>query len=87
MGRSVQSNKNMAPGIGAASRLLHCPRPVLLMFGAALILSSCGDSTKRALGLARIAPDEFAVVKSAPLSQPPDFKLRPPRPEIGRAHV
>jgi hypothetical protein len=57
------------------------------MFGAALILSSCGDSTKRALGLSRTAPDEFAVVKSAPLSQPPDFKLRPPRPGAERPGV
>ncbi|NNE82894.1 MAG: DUF3035 domain-containing protein [Alphaproteobacteria bacterium] len=57
------------------------------MFGAALILSSCGDSTKRALGLSRTAPDEFAVVKRAPLSQPPDFKLRPPRPGAERPGV
>lgn len=57
------------------------------MFGAALILSSCGDSTKRALGLARKSPDEFAVVKRAPLSQPPDFTLRPPRPGAERPGV
>jgi len=68
-------------------KLLRCPRPLLLIFGAALILSSCGDSTKRALGLARTSPDEFAVVKSAPLSQPPDFKLRPPRPGAERPGV
>jgi len=55
-----------------------------LIFGAALVLSSCGDSTKRALGLARQVPDEFAVVKRAPLSQPPDFTLRPPRPGAER---
>lgn len=87
MGRSVQSNKTATPGAVTPPRLLHCPRPVLMLFGAALILSSCGDSTKRALGLARTAPDEFAVVKSAPLSQPPDFKLRPPRPGAERPGV
>lgn len=68
-------------------RLLPCRRPLLLLFGAALVLSSCGDSTKRALGLARTSPDEFAVVKRAPLSQPPDFKLRPPRPGAERPGV
>lgn len=68
-------------------RLLRCPRPLLLIFGAALILSSCGDSTKRALGLARKSPDEFAVVKRAPLSQPPDFTLRPPRPGAERPGI
>ena len=47
---------------------------------AAISLSACGDSTKRALGLERTPPDEFAVVPRAPLSQPPDFSLRPPRP-------
>ncbi len=52
-----------------------------------MILSSCGDSTKRALGLARTPPDEFAVVKRAPLSQPPDFTLRPPRPGAERPGV
>jgi len=53
---------------------------VIFVALAALTLSACGDSTKRALGLERTAPDEFAVVPRAPLSQPPDFNLRPPRP-------
>ena len=72
---------------GNQLRLLRFPRPLLLVFGAALILSSCGDSTKRALGLVRQSPDEFAVVKRAPLSQPPDFRLRPPRPGAERPGV
>lgn len=53
---------------------------LVLLSVAALSLAACGDSTKRALGLERTAPDEFAIVPRAPLSQPPDFKLRPPRP-------
>lgn len=53
--------------------------PVLLVI-AALALAACGDSTKRVLGLQRTAPDEFAVAPRAPLSRPPDFRLRPPRP-------
>jgi hypothetical protein len=53
---------------------------VLLLVLAAFALTACGESTKRTLGLSRSAPDEFAVVPRAPLSQPPDFNLRPPRP-------
>lgn len=56
------------------------PRVALVFLTlAAISLSACGDSTKRALGLERTSPDEFAVVPRAPLSQPPDFSLRPPR--------
>ena len=84
---SVQPNRIATRGTEPGSRLRHCPRPVLLMLGAVLILASCGDSTKRALGLQRTAPDEFSVVKRAPLSQPPDFKLRPPRPGAARPGI
>ncbi|MGZ0188028.1 MAG: DUF3035 domain-containing protein, partial [Alphaproteobacteria bacterium] len=36
------------------------------------------------LGLTKKAPDEFAVVRNAPLSLPPNFNLRPPKlGEIG----
>ncbi len=56
-------------------------RMVLVLLAVSVAsLSACGDSTKRALGFERTAPDEFAVVPRAPLSQPPDYKLRPPRP-------
>lgn len=72
---------------GNPLKFLRLPRSILLVFGAALILSACGDSTKRALGLERTPPDEFAVVKRAPLSQPPDFKLRPPRSGAERPGV
>lgn len=42
------------------------------------LLAGCGDSTKRALGWEKEAPDEFSVMTRAPLVQPPDFDLRPP---------
>ncbi len=87
MARSVQPYRYAMGDSGNQLRFLQFPRPLLLIFGAALILSSCGDSTKRALGLSRTSPDEFAVVKRAPLSQPPDFKLRPPRPGAERPGV
>ena len=54
-------------------------RGLVLLVIAAMTLAACGESTKRVLGLQRTAPDEFAVAPRAPLSQPPDFKLRPPR--------
>lgn len=68
--------------------LRHNVTPALaLLLGAALALSACGDSTKRALGLGRTVPDEFSVVKRAPLSQPPDYNLRPPRPGAERPGI
>jgi len=46
-------------------------------------LSACGD-TKEMLGLEKSAPDEFAVYSRAPLSLPPDYALKPPRPGADR---
>ena len=34
----------------------------------------------RTFGLTRDAPDEYTVTTRAPLSMPPDYNLRPPRP-------
>lgn len=48
-----------------------------------LTLSAC-DGAKKQLGLERQAPDEFAVVKRAPLEMPPDYTLRPPKPGAQR---
>ncbi len=87
MRRSVQPTRMSMNELGRKSRLGRCSRSVLLLFGAALILSACGDSTKRALGLSRTSPDEFAVLKRAPLSEPPDKNLRPPRPGAERPGV
>lgn len=51
--------------------------PALLCLG----LAACGGGTvQESLGLVRSAPDEFQVVSRAPLSLPPDYDLRPPRP-------
>src|SRR5262249_28595954 len=38
----------------------------------------CTDM-RRALGMEKVIPDEFAVVSRAPLAVPPDYSLRPPR--------
>ncbi len=50
----------------------------------ALSLVSCSNA-KEQLGLNKQAPDEFAVVKRAPLEMPRDYdRLPPPRPGAGR---
>ena len=46
-----------------------------------LSLTACGG-VKEQLGVARHSPDEFTVVKRAPLSMPPTYSLRAPA-EIG----
>jgi hypothetical protein len=46
---------------------------------AATGLAGC-VSTRNALGITKVTPDEFRVVTKAPLVVPPDFALRPPAP-------
>jgi len=53
--------------------------PLLGLALVALALAGCSDA-RRAIGLDRNSPDEFAVVSRAPLSMPPDMRLAPPRP-------
>lgn len=42
----------------------------------ALVLNGCASGN----GSGKKSPDEFAIVTKAPLTLPPDFSLRPPRP-------
>ena len=51
-----------------------------------LALAGCGSGSdiSRTFGLTRDAPDEFQVTTRAPLSMPPDYALRPPRPGAPR---
>ncbi len=52
---------------------------IILASSAALLgLSACSD-TKQSLGLTKKSPDEFKVIKRAPLAMPPEYSLRPPR--------
>ncbi len=53
--------------------------PVLALGALAASLGGCTD-IKRALGMEKVIPDEFAVVSRAPLAIPPDYSLRPPQP-------
>lgn len=58
---------------------MNKPMTVLAVLAAATAASGCA-SMNRALGATRTAPDEFRVVTQAPLTLPPDYSLRPPRP-------
>ncbi len=56
-------------------------RSIFLLPLALLLLAACSDGgVRETLGLDRQAPDEFSVVSRPPLSLPPEFELRPPRP-------
>jgi hypothetical protein len=50
---------------------------------AVTMLSGC-QNARDELGLTRSSPDEFAVVKRAPLEMPPEYALRPPQPGAPR---
>jgi hypothetical protein len=47
---------------------------------ALLALTACTGTVQENLGLAKRQPDEFQVVRRAPLVLPPDYNLRPPTP-------
>lgn len=54
-----------------------------VVVAGALLVSGC-EGAREAIGIGKQSPDEFAVVTRAPLSMPPDFGLRPPRPGVDR---
>ena len=53
-------------------------------FAAIAGMAGCSDRSGNILGFEKSAPDEFAVVKRAPLTLPPNYGLRPPRPGVAR---
>ena len=68
----------------SARRLAHFRAfAVLLAIAGVAGLVGCGGVGK-SLGFGKQSPDEFAVVRNAPLSLPPDYTLRPPRPGAAR---
>ena len=52
---------------------------LLALVAAASAASGC-STIQRAVGAGKVSPDEFRVVSQAPLTLPPDYSLRPPRP-------
>ena len=49
-----------------------------------MLLSGCTSQQTNVFAQEKASPDEFAVYSRAPLSLPPDFGLRPPRPGVTR---
>jgi len=57
------------------------------MLGLLPIGGCAQGSVQEVLGMSKRSPDEFAVVKRAPLIVPPDFELRPPEPGAPRPNI
>jgi hypothetical protein len=55
-------------------------RQVLLISAALAVSLSACEQIRETVGVEKKAPDEFSVVRTAPLSVPPTYDLRPPRP-------
>lgn len=55
------------------------PSAVVAILAATAVASGCA-SLQRAVGATKVTPDEFRVVTRAPLTLPPEYSLRPPRP-------
>lgn len=55
------------------------PLTLVVLVAACAAATGCASAGK-ALGVEKSAPDEFRVVTRAPLTLPPDYALRPPRP-------
>ena len=56
----------------------------LLSLAVAVALLSACESARKAFGVEKTSPDEFAVYSRPPLSLPPDYRLRPPAPGSSR---
>jgi hypothetical protein len=57
----------------------HKTMTLVAVAAACIATSGCGGF-RQAMGVEKVAPDEFRVVTRAPLVMPPDYALRPPRP-------
>lgn len=62
---------------------MNKPITMVALIAAAAATSACG-TVSRAIGAGKQSPDEFRVVTAAPLTLPPDYSLRPPRPGEAR---
>ena len=57
---------------------------VLFVVASTLLVNGCSSQQSNVFGEEKYAPDEFTVYSRAPLSMPPDFGLRPPKPGVTR---
>lgn len=62
--------------------------PFYVVLFLALFVSACGSrgvaDIRDELGFKKKSPDEFRVVKRAPLEVPPEYRIRPPEPGAER---
>lgn len=58
-------------------------KTIILLGCSTILLSACGV-TKDDFGLGRQTPDEFSVIKRAPLEMPDEYYLPTPTPGISR---
>jgi hypothetical protein len=58
--------------------------PRLAVLASALALLGACETIRDVTGQNKRAPDEFQVVRQAPLVLPPDYSLRPPQPGTAR---
>jgi Protein of unknown function (DUF3035) len=58
---------------------LRTAAALTLVAASALSLGAC-SSIRQGIGLAKVTPDEFLTVSTAPLTVPPEYGLRPPAP-------
>jgi len=56
---------------------------IIAVMAVAAAAGGC-SSIQKAVGAAKVSPDEFRVVSQAPLTLPPDYSLRPPQPGAPR---
>lgn len=59
---------------------MHKSATLIALVAACAATAGCGSGFRQAIGVEKVAPDEFRVVTRAPLVLPPDYSLRPPRP-------
>jgi hypothetical protein len=59
---------------------MHAAWRTFGLLAATMMLASGCSSVGKALGAGKNPPDEFAIVTKAPLTVPPDYALRPPKP-------
>jgi hypothetical protein len=57
---------------------------LLPLVASMFLVNGCTSEQSNVFGEEKDAPDEFAVYSRAPLSMPPDFGLRPPKPGATR---
>lgn len=62
---------------------MNKPITLFAVLAAAAAASGCG-TVSSIVGAGKQSPDEFRVVTQAPLTLPPDYSLRPPRPGEAR---